>query len=106
MTKSRARSSRWGSRGQPGISAQAAWCGKRLSRSLTSTAAGVLLHLSSPCDDAPSLMGLVPECRCSAFSNRKPSYDAEADPSEGLMNVLKKIYEDGDDDMKRTVNKA
>lgn len=36
----------------------------------------------------------------------KPSYDAETDPSEGLMNVLKKIYEDGDDDMKRTINKA
>lgn len=38
--------------------------------------------------------------------HRKPSYDTEADPSEGLMNVLKKIYEDGDDDMKRTINKA
>ncbi|KAB0354244.1 hypothetical protein FD755_022782 [Muntiacus reevesi] len=25
---------------------------------------------------------------------------------EGLMNVLKKIYEDGGDDMKRTINKA
>ncbi|EHB07996.1 Calcyclin-binding protein [Heterocephalus glaber] len=36
----------------------------------------------------------------------KPSYDAETDPSEGLMNVLKTIYEDGDDDMKRTINKA
>ena len=40
------------------------------------------------------------------FFNRKPSYDTETDPSEGLMNVLKKIYEDGDDDMKRTINKA
>ncbi|NP_001413642.1 calcyclin-binding protein isoform 3 [Mus musculus] len=40
------------------------------------------------------------------FTERKPSYDTEADPSEGLMNVLKKIYEDGDDDMKRTINKA
>ncbi|XP_008824321.1 calcyclin-binding protein isoform X1 [Nannospalax galili] len=38
--------------------------------------------------------------------DRKPAYDAETDPSEGLMNVLKKIYEDGDDDMKRTINKA
>jgi len=38
--------------------------------------------------------------------HRKPSYDTETDPSEGLMNVLKKIYEDGDDDMKRTINKA
>jgi calcyclin binding protein len=37
---------------------------------------------------------------------KKPSYDTEADPSEGLMNVLKKIYEDGDDDMKWTINKV
>ncbi|KFO23020.1 Calcyclin-binding protein [Fukomys damarensis] len=36
----------------------------------------------------------------------KPSYDGETDPSEGLMNVLKKTYEDGDHDMKRTINKA
>lgn len=43
---------------------------------------------------------------CVCFFNRKPSYDTETDPSEGLMNVLKKIYEDGDDDMKRTINKA
>ncbi|KAM5255410.1 LOW QUALITY PROTEIN: calcyclin-binding protein-like [Ctenodactylus gundi] len=42
------------------------------------------------------------ECK----ENEKPSYDAETDPSEGLMDVLKKIYEDGDDDMKRTINKA
>ena len=35
---------------------------------------------------------------CVCFFNRKPSYDTETDPSEGLMNVLKKIYEDGDDD--------
>nr|XP_020144783.1 calcyclin-binding protein-like [Microcebus murinus] len=37
---------------------------------------------------------------------RKPSYVTEIDPSEGLMNVLKKIYEDGDDGMKQTINKA
>uniref|UniRef100_A0A8C6RKT0 Calcyclin-binding protein n=1 Tax=Nannospalax galili TaxID=1026970 RepID=A0A8C6RKT0_NANGA len=36
----------------------------------------------------------------------KPAYDAETHPSEGLMNVLKKICEDGDDDMKRTINKT
>ncbi|KAM6181910.1 calcyclin-binding protein-like isoform 2-T2 [Erethizon dorsatum] len=40
------------------------------------------------------------------FTERAPSYDAETDPGEGLMNVLNKIYEDGDDDMKRTINKA
>uniref|UniRef100_A0A8C2VC02 Calcyclin-binding protein n=1 Tax=Chinchilla lanigera TaxID=34839 RepID=A0A8C2VC02_CHILA len=42
------------------------------------------------------------ECK----EKEKPSYDAETDPSEGLMSVLKKIYENGDDDMKRTINKA
>ncbi|XP_075038274.1 calcyclin-binding protein [Mixophyes fleayi] len=36
----------------------------------------------------------------------KPSLDTDGDPSAGLMNVLKKIYDDGDDDMKRTLNKA
>ncbi|XP_037538173.1 calcyclin-binding protein [Nematolebias whitei] len=36
----------------------------------------------------------------------KPSMGENADPSEGLMSMLKKIYEDGDDDMKRTINKA
>ncbi|KAG8132894.1 hypothetical protein E2320_010717 [Naja naja] len=35
----------------------------------------------------------------------KASYDT-SDPSEGLMNLLKKIYADGDDEMKRTINKA
>ncbi|XP_075472773.1 calcyclin-binding protein [Ascaphus truei] len=36
----------------------------------------------------------------------KPSLDTDTDPSAGLMNVLKKIYDDGDDEMKRTLNKA
>nr|ADO28075.1 calcyclin-binding protein [Ictalurus furcatus] len=36
----------------------------------------------------------------------KPSYDENADPGEGLMNMLKKIYSEGDDEMKRTINKA
>ncbi|XP_006634786.1 calcyclin-binding protein [Lepisosteus oculatus] len=36
----------------------------------------------------------------------KPSFDENADPSEGLMSMLKKIYSEGDDEMKRTINKA
>uniref|UniRef100_A0A1A8NNC0 Calcyclin-binding protein n=2 Tax=Nothobranchius TaxID=28779 RepID=A0A1A8NNC0_9TELE len=36
----------------------------------------------------------------------KPNMDENADPSDGLMSMLKKIYEDGDDEMKRTINKA
>ncbi|XP_003219914.2 calcyclin-binding protein [Anolis carolinensis] len=35
----------------------------------------------------------------------KASYDT-SDPSEGLMNLLKKMYADGDDEMKRSINKA
>uniref|UniRef100_F6SVZ6 Calcyclin-binding protein n=1 Tax=Monodelphis domestica TaxID=13616 RepID=F6SVZ6_MONDO len=42
------------------------------------------------------------ECK----EKEKSSFDNDTDPSEGLMNVLKKIYEDGDDEMKRTINKA
>ncbi|XP_059200506.1 calcyclin-binding protein [Centropristis striata] len=36
----------------------------------------------------------------------KPTVDENADPSDGLMNMLKKIYSEGDDEMKRTINKA
>lgn len=40
------------------------------------------------------------------FLVSKPNTDDNADPSEGLMNMLKKIYSEGDDEMKRTINKA
>ncbi|CAL9688713.1 unnamed protein product [Knipowitschia caucasica] len=36
----------------------------------------------------------------------KPKVEDNADPSDGLMTMLKKIYDDGDDEMKRTINKA
>ncbi|ROL44527.1 Calcyclin-binding protein [Anabarilius grahami] len=36
----------------------------------------------------------------------KPNMNENADPSEGLMSMLKKIYTDGDDEMKRSINKA
>ncbi|XP_076000784.1 calcyclin-binding protein [Genypterus blacodes] len=36
----------------------------------------------------------------------KPTVDENAEPSDGLINMLKKIYSDGDDDMKRTINKV
>lgn len=32
--------------------------------------------------------------------------DKEADPGASLMNMMKKMYEDGDDDMKRTIGQA
>ncbi|CAL8279548.1 unnamed protein product [Lota lota] len=36
----------------------------------------------------------------------KPAVNENADPSDGLMSMLKKIYSEGDDEMKRTINKA
>lgn len=48
------------------------------------------------------LIQVEKECK----EKEKFFYDIEIDFSEGLMNVLKKIYEDGDDDMKRIINKV
>ena len=35
-----------------------------------------------------------------------PKMDKDADPSAGLMNLMKHMYESGDDDMKRTIAKS
>jgi calcyclin binding protein len=35
-----------------------------------------------------------------------PKMDDAADPQEGLMSMMKKMYEEGDDEMKRTISKA
>lgn len=51
-------------------------------------------------------MGVLSSVEKECKEKDKPSYTAETDPSEGLMNVLKKLYEDGDDNMKQTINKA
>lgn len=32
-----------------------------------------------------------------------PKMDPNEDPSSGLMDLMKKMYEEGDDDMKRTI---
>ncbi|XP_058877688.1 calcyclin-binding protein-like [Acipenser ruthenus] len=37
---------------------------------------------------------------------KRPSSDADTDPNDGLMNILKKMYDEGNDEMKRTINKA
>lgn len=36
----------------------------------------------------------------------KPKLDETADPQESLMTLMKQMYEDGDDEMKRTISKA
>jgi len=38
--------------------------------------------------------------------NEVPKMDDDNDPSKGLMNMMKKMYDEGDDDMKRTIAKA
>jgi calcyclin binding protein len=37
---------------------------------------------------------------------RVPKLDHNEDPSAGLMDMMRQIYEDGDDDMKRTIAKT
>ena len=37
---------------------------------------------------------------------KKPNVDTDKDPSEGLMDMMKKMYDEGDDEMKRTIAKA
>ncbi|XP_069697784.1 calcyclin-binding protein [Periplaneta americana] len=41
-----------------------------------------------------------------AHEPRIPKLDQSDDPSAGLMDMMRQIYEDGDDDMKRTIAKA
>lgn len=36
----------------------------------------------------------------------KPNLDKERDPMAGIMDLMKNMYEDGDEDMKRTIAKA
>lgn len=37
---------------------------------------------------------------------RAPSLDDKADPNDSLMKMMKQMYDEGDDDMKRTIKKA
>lgn len=37
---------------------------------------------------------------------KPPSEDKDADPSASLMNMMKQMYEEGDDEMKKTIAKA
>lgn len=39
-------------------------------------------------------------------ASNTPKFDDKEDPSAGLMNMMKKLYDDGDDEMKRTIAKA
>lgn len=35
-----------------------------------------------------------------------PDIDPNADPNASLMNMMKKMYDEGDDEMKRTIRKS
>ena len=48
----------------------------------------------------------VTEKEFKAKDKSVPKMDEKADPQEGLMNLMKKMYDDGDDEMKRTISKA
>lgn len=37
---------------------------------------------------------------------KPPSQEADKDPSAGLMDMMKKLYDEGDDEMKKTIAKA
>ena len=37
---------------------------------------------------------------------KKPDLSDDKDPQAGLMDLMKKMYDDGDDEMKRTIAKA
>uniref|UniRef100_A0A2K6M911 Calcyclin-binding protein n=1 Tax=Rhinopithecus bieti TaxID=61621 RepID=A0A2K6M911_RHIBE len=50
--------------------------------------------------------GYLAQVEKECYSYTKPSYDTETDASEGLMNILKKIYGEGDNDMKQIINKV
>ena len=41
-----------------------------------------------------------------ANSSGAPNFDKDADPQANLMSMMKNMYEEGDDDMKRTIAKA
>ena len=36
----------------------------------------------------------------------RPKMDENKDPNESLMELMKKMYDEGDDEMKRTIAKA
>lgn len=37
---------------------------------------------------------------------KMPDFDEKADPQESLMKMMKQMYDDGDDEMKRTIRKS
>ena len=42
----------------------------------------------------------------SSISRMKPDKNKDEDPGTSMMKLMQKMYDDGDDDMKRTIKKA
>jgi len=49
---------------------------------------------------------LVEKIMKDAKSSSMSDLNEESDPSASLMNLMKKMYQDGDDEMKKTIAKA
>ena len=58
---------------------------------------------SSPVDTLRLILQVAADSKSKAMD---PKPDASKDPSAGLMDMMKKMYEEGDDEMKRTIAKA
>ena len=54
----------------------------------------------------PETWSCVTEKEHKIKEKNKPKFDEKADPQESLMTMMKKMYEEGDDEMKRTIGKA
>ena len=48
----------------------------------------------------------ITEKELKAKEKSAPKIDENADPQDSLMSMMKKMYEEGDDEMKRTISKA
>ena len=55
-------------------------------------------------NDLQRQKGITTLMQFSAGQDKKE--DLKEDPSAGMMNMMKKMYEDGDDNMKRTIAEA
>lgn len=50
--------------------------------------------------------GYVTKQESKAKESKKPKVDESADPNDSLMTMMKQMYDEGDDEMKRTITKA
>ena len=63
-------------------------------------------HISTHSPVPPPHPQLAANSKSSSLAPETSSEAAKADPSAGLMDMMKKMYQEGDDEMKRTIAKA